>query len=380
MRNSFHLRKFFNFLVVLFLLLGICRETRANVIQEQIFLSGYFLGVAKARAQFIGVSDDNRILGDLTNASNAIRRAGDELARFFKPPQKRIQERERILRYISNYANATRRRSASAKRAYINQAFNIYRNHVALTYGHSRPNILKWSANCDEFIVLLGYKYGQAVLVSWVQGNRARNFQSGLLADWRDAIRKGIWISMDSENQFIKDVSIKKVCCCFGNKSEWDRLPKLNSFSSFQLFSDTLAPMQRIIREAELPPGPCKGKGKVKGPDLCGTWNNGNIKITREGNKFIARRYNLPQQFLNKGWRNGMIRMEIFIDTYNRGRFFPTWKAKLWLQNASGRFYDKDVTVDLSTGRPEGSRLYEELAAKYSDEGFGRYVKFRRYK
>ena len=187
---------------------------------------------------------------------------------------------------------------------------------------------------------------------------------------------------MDSENQFIKDASIKKVCCCFGNKAEWDSLPELGRFSPTQLFDEVLPRMETIIFNATLPPGPCgEEHNEYNGPDLCGEWNNGNIVITREGNKFVARRYNLPQQFLNKGWRNGCIRMEIFIDGFERASPYPTWNARLLQQNASGRFYYQDVKLTLSSYGIEGSRPYEELAARYSGTGLhAKYVKFRRYK
>ena len=95
-----------------FLLLGFSSKLRANPIQLQILHAGINLGFAKARIQFIGVSDEGNILADLTRAGNAIRNAGAGLAQFYNPPQKRIQERERILRYISDYANFTQGRSA----------------------------------------------------------------------------------------------------------------------------------------------------------------------------------------------------------------------------------------------------------------------------
>jgi hypothetical protein len=112
-------------------------------------------------------------------------------------------------------------------------------------------------------------------------------------------------------------------------------------------------------------------------PDLCGKWSNGNIVITREGNKFVARQYNMKQTALNQGWRNGCIRMIIFFDGFKP----HTWNARLLLRNRSGKFWYKDVKVDLSWGGIEGSRPYEELSAWYSGKGLdAKYFKFRRYK
>lgn len=373
MKNSSNIKNLFIMSVALFLLLGICNETRANAIQFQYLDAAINLGLARGRIMFNGVSDDANVVADLGRASLAIRNAGDEFARFFKPSERRTQARERMIRYIENYANVTQGRSESAKGGYINDAFGMLRGYVTLTYDSTRVDDLRWQSNCDELIVLMGYKFGQAWVVSTIEGHRARNFQSGFIAEWRDAKNKGILLSMDSENQNIRERGFKKVCCCFGNKALWDRLPRLDSFSPVELFEKVQFEMRTIVLNAVLPPGPCgAGRTRNEGPDLSGDWNGGNLVITREGNKYIARHYNLRQQFLNAGWRNGQVRMEIYIDTYN-----GKWKGQVLVLVASGRFEYKEATVDIMYFGPEGSRPYEELIAEYS--GGGR-VSFRRYK
>jgi hypothetical protein len=83
--------------------------------QEQIFRAGYWLGVAKARMQFYGEGEDNMVVGDLNNAINAIRGIEAAMAQFYRPPQKRILEGQKILRYLANYSNVTRRRNKEGR-------------------------------------------------------------------------------------------------------------------------------------------------------------------------------------------------------------------------------------------------------------------------
>jgi len=222
--------------------------------------------LAEARAQFYDrAAVESWIVNDLRNARTNIAGAETEFAQFFSICETRRTQIARILRLLDNYSTATRNFNQHRKMLYVKNIFDMYRRSLAITLDTSRGDSCRAQANCDEYLVLAGFKFAQAWIVSQSPGSRWRNYQSGFLSDMRDAIRKGIWLSMDIPNQRIQMTGMRKLCCSFGAKEEWDQhVAGLMSNSPPQTFSNVLARILDTVRRANLNGTPCQSEEQMQ--------------------------------------------------------------------------------------------------------------------
>jgi hypothetical protein len=174
---------------------------------------------------------------------------------------------------------------------------------------------------------LTGYKFAQAWIASQEQGNRLRTLQGGWLGEMRDHIRKGIWLSMDIPNQQIEMTGIRKLCCSFGAKEEWDQhIAGLESNSPPQSFIDVLPRMQDTIRRGNLAGTPCHMEEELI---------NGSIitrcKLSVKGTKGFAASIYLNPNGMTEVWGtfNGVFGGENGQWSLNSSNVLSIWGAKL---------------------------------------------------
>ncbi|MCJ7525878.1 MAG: hypothetical protein MUP71_11770 [Candidatus Aminicenantes bacterium] len=234
----------------------------ATVGQVRVFDAGVNLGIAKGRAQFFDrATVESRILNDLIQARDNIIAGETEFARFFTICETRRTQIARIVRLLNDYSTATRNLNQHRKMIYIKNIFDMYRKSLALTLDSSRPDTCRAQSNCDEHLALAAFSFGQAWIVTLAQGSRFRNFQSGWVGLLRDQVRQGIWLSMDIPNQRILMTGIRKLCCSFGAKAEWDQhVAGLTSNSPPQAFNNVLPRILDTIRRANLNGTPCQSE------------------------------------------------------------------------------------------------------------------------
>ena len=247
-------------LILCLALILIYTPVSSNQAQVSIFNAGMNLGSAKARFQIFGQDTMERFtLRDLGWAREAIVMGESQMAQFTSICENRRNLIARIITMIDDYSRSTQNSNANARRTYINNIFERYRSAVAITLGTARLDTCRSQPNCDGQLALAGYKFGQVLLSSGVQGNQARSFQLVRIGETRDAIRKGIWMSMDVPNQEERMTGINKLCCCFGDTDEWHRfMNSLSKNTPLQTLRDLMNGIRGTIRRANLDGTPCQ--------------------------------------------------------------------------------------------------------------------------
>lgn len=231
---------------------------KANEAQLWIFNTGLYLGWAKAQMQFYGEAAEDRVRENLNLARDSMQRAEQLFAGPLLRHRQEGQYMQRVIAAIDGYADNTRNSSTAAKVGYLGNLFSLYRSGFEYTYDSSRLDSVHRQPNCDLYILLTGFTYGQAWVASLRPSNRARHYQSGWAGEMRAHIQSGISLSMDPENRLVQTDAVK-VCCCFGAKTEWERLPLPGPDTPVETFQNLLEAIRTVVRNAGVPACDCGG-------------------------------------------------------------------------------------------------------------------------
>ena len=211
----------------------------------------------------------------------------------------------------------------------------------------------------------------------------------------RDAIRQGIWLSMDIPNQRITMTGIKKLCCSFGAKEEWDQhIANLNSNSPTGSFTDVYPGMQDTVRRANLAGTPCQaGRNHERENDfnnnnhstigLVGTWEVNNrstrIKFVQEGTRIRGYVYNLHKYEIEKRYQNNEMIVDVtrVNDRTYTGSFLYKWRQLNLTSSSGGKYlyYARWTTVrieifDTTAGAGTGLKYIIRNPSTNKDEPY----------
>ncbi len=178
---------------------------------------------------------------------------------------------------------------------------------------------------CASQLLQVGYFFGRAHIGAFMDEDAYSGAAFGSL---NTAIRGGL------------DVS-SRIDCDFSTAGVWAALPFIQPITLID-YTASLYPMQVLVWELgdfippppppsppSMPPLPTEpadiddvvdtGETNRSGPDITGSWEDGNIIVSREGSKFVARGYNYSRWQMNQGARNGQVVLEINIDSHRGG-------------------------------------------------------------
>lgn len=263
----------------------------ANEAQLWIFNAGVSLGMAKAQMRLIGLTAEPEVIRSLGETRDSMLRAQGlftgPLATFASASTARTVEA------IDAYSRNTQGASANAKDGYIAGIFWQYRPGFESTFDSTRPDAAHRKANCDLYMLLTGFSYGQAWIAATQPGSRARFYQTGQVGEMQRHIQNGILVSMDKGNVMVRPtVESEKACCCFGMRSAWERLPTFTRDSPADAFASTLETVRAVVRSAGVEGCLCGGGIQPR------TWTSFDCTLT--GTATWAPTQHSPHYFLSR--------------------------------------------------------------------------------
>ncbi|MCK5055256.1 MAG: PASTA domain-containing protein [Candidatus Aminicenantes bacterium] len=269
-------RFIYSCVLMIFILTMTFTSVQANQAQLRIFNAGLFLGQAEAQMRLIGTPANAAVIDILIQARDSMIAAEPLFTQPFRQIRDQNQSLQRAVSAINNYIRNSElfdRQNvlAAARVGKIQYMHAVYKAGFNCTYNSGRLDDLMFTANCDRYILRTGFKLGEAWVASQIRTNRARYRQSGWLSDMYHAIGYGIKVSVDRGNRMIRlhGVDDYKVICCFGRKSEWDRVPRLGKNSTLEQFQEALPIMRNVVANAGVPDCKCPSKS-ASIPDVCG--------------------------------------------------------------------------------------------------------------
>jgi len=250
----------------------------ANWVQCRICNASLGLGQAEARLELFGRAMNGNIPADqrrdiqinLSNAAAEIAAAEALMSGPIALDRAAKNVSQRLIERISRYPRATEGWSYRRQASYVKHIFDAFRQGLEVTYVSSRPDALRYSANCDVFVALACYHFARASIASAIRGNFYRTYQTGENFEFRHAVNNGIELAMDGGDgtpdwHTPPDGHTDKICCTMGTPFEWREmeLHLFQAWSPLEFYAEKERILRRIIRDAALLDPVCKGPKSI---------------------------------------------------------------------------------------------------------------------